>query len=93
VGLLAISDATLGLIGVCVTALASVTAAWLAHRVRRENASQHGTSQQLLGTLADAIDEHGRKLDHVADRVETVASRVDHAHTRIDNHRPRRWFR
>jgi len=99
VGVLAISEGVtlglLGLLGICVTAGASVLAAWLAHRVRRENASQHDTSQQLLGTLADAIDDHGRKLDHVADRIETVASRVDHAHTRIDNHRSRtwRWFR
>ncbi len=83
----------LGLLGICVTAAASVVGAVLSHRVRRENSDQHGESQRLLVTLADKVDEHGHKLDQVADRVEGVAARVDHAHSRIDNHKPRRWFR
>ena len=83
----------LGLLGICVTAAASVVGAVLSHRVRRENSDQHGESQRLLVTLADKVDGHGRKLDQVAERVEGVAARVDHAHSRIDNHRPRRWFR
>lgn len=82
----------LGLLGICVTAGASIVGAWLSHRVRRENTSQHGESQRLLVKLADAVDDHGQKLDHVADRVETVAARVDHAHSRIDNHK-RRWWK
>ncbi len=82
----------LGLLGICVTAAASVVGAFLSHRVRRENSDQHGESQRLLVTLADKVDEHGHKLDQVADRVEGVAARVDHAHSRIDN-RARRWFR
>jgi uncharacterized protein YlxW (UPF0749 family) len=82
----------LGLVGICVTAGASVVGAVLSHRVRRENSDQHGESQRLLVTLADKVDGHGQKLDQVADRVESVAARVDHAHSRIDNHK-RRWFR
>jgi hypothetical protein len=82
----------LGLVGICITAGASIVGAVLSHRVRRENSDQHGQSQQLLATLADKVDDHGLKLDRVADRVEGVAARVDHAHTRIDNHRPRRWW-
>jgi hypothetical protein len=83
----------LGLVGICVTAGASVFGAFLSHRVRRENSDQHGESQRLLVNLADKVDDHGQKLDSVADRVESVAARVDHAHSRIDNHKPRRWFR
>jgi hypothetical protein len=75
-----------------IAAAASVTAAWISSRTRRENASQHGESQRLLVNLADKVDGHGQKLDQVADRVESVAARVDHAHSRIDNHK-RRWFR
>lgn len=77
----------LGFAGVLVTAAASLTAAVLAHRVRQENAQQHGTSQELLSTLATKVDDHGHKLD-------VIASRVDHAHARLDSHkRSRRWFR
>jgi len=83
----------LGLIGVCITAAASITAVVIGQKVRRENSDQHGESQRLLVSLADKVDGHGQKLDCVADRVESVAARVDHAHSRIDNHRPRRWFR
>lgn len=83
----------LGLVGVLITAAASITGAVLSHRVRRENSDQHGQSQELLATLADKVDGHGHKLDQVADRVEGVAARVDHAHSRIDNHRPRRWWK
>lgn len=75
-----------------IAATASVTAAWISSRTRRENASQHGESQRLLVNLADKVDGHGQKVDQLADRVESVASRVDHAHERIDN-KPRRWFR
>jgi exonuclease VII large subunit len=75
-----------------IAAAASVAAAWISSRTRRENASQHGESQRLLVNLADKVDGHGQKLDQVADRVESVAARVDHAHSRIDNHK-RRWFR
>jgi hypothetical protein len=70
--------------GVIVTAGASLTAAVLAHRVRKENADQHGTSQEKLGTLADKIDEHGAKVDDLKNDVQHIAKRVDHAHTRID---------
>lgn len=73
----------LALVGVCVSAGASILAAAVSHRVRRENTSQHGESQRLLVTLADKVDQHGHKLDH-------IAARVDHAHSRIDNS-TRRW--
>jgi uncharacterized protein YlxW (UPF0749 family) len=82
----------IGLIGVCITAAASISAVVIGQKVRRENSDQHGESQRLLVTLADKVDDHGQKLDQVADRVESVAARVDHAHSRIDNHK-RRWFR
>ncbi len=82
----------LGLVGVCITAAASISAVVIGQKVRRENSDQHGESQRLLVTLADKVDGHGQKLDQVADRVESVAARVDHAHSRIDNHK-RRWFR
>jgi hypothetical protein len=83
----------LGLVGVCITAAASISAVVIGQKVRRENSDQHGESQRLLVTLADKVDGHGQKLDTVADRVESVAARVDHAHSRLDNHKPRRWFR
>ena len=83
----------IGLIGVCITAAASISAVVIGQKVRRENSDQHGESQRLLVTLADKVDGHGQKLDTVADRVESVAARVDHAHSRLDNHKPRRWFR
>jgi hypothetical protein len=76
-----------------IAAAASVSAAWISSRTRRENASQHGESQRLLVNLADKVDGHGRKVDQLGDRIESVASRVDHAHSRLDNHKPRRWFR
>ena len=82
----------LGLVGVMISAGASVAAVVIGQKVRRENSDQHGASQVMLGTLADKVDDHGQKLDQVADRVETVAARVDHAHARIDTNRPR-WFR
>jgi len=82
----------LGLVGVCITAAASISAVVIGQKVRRENSDQHGESQRLLVNLADKVDGHGQKLDQVADRVESVAARVDHAHSRIDNHK-RRWFR
>lgn len=82
----------LGLVGVCITAAASISAVVIGQKVRRENSDQHGESQRLLVSLADKVDDHGQKLDQVADRVESVAARVDHAHSRIDNHK-RRWFR
>ncbi len=83
----------LGLVGVCITAAASISAVVIGQKVRRENSDQHGESQRLLVSLADKVDDHGQKLDKVADRVESVAARVDHAHSRLDNHKPRRWFR
>lgn len=90
-GVVALTEAEriglLSLLGVGITASASIAAAWIANRVRRENRSQHGTSQELLSTLAGKVDEHGHKLD-------VIASRVDHAHARLDTHKPRRrWFR
>ena len=88
----ALAAETIGLIGVCITAAASIAAAYVSHRTRQENSQQHGASQQLLSNVAMKVDEHGRKIDKVVDRLDTVAERVDHAHTRIDNHK-RRWFR
>lgn len=82
----ALAEATLVLIGTCVTAVASIVAAAIGIRVRRENSSQHGESREALHRLVGKVDEHGRKLDQ-------IAARVDHAHSRLDNHRSRRWFR
>ena len=83
----------IGLIGVCITAAASISAVVIGQKVRRENSDQHGESQRLLVNLADKVDGHGRKVDQLGERIESVASRVDHAHSRLDNHKPRRWFR
>jgi peptidoglycan hydrolase CwlO-like protein len=76
-----------------IAATASVTAAWISSRTRRENASQHGESQRLLSDLHSAVTGHGDKIDDLRDDVRTVARRVDHAHERIDNtQRRRRWW-
>jgi peptidoglycan hydrolase CwlO-like protein len=76
-----------------IAAAASVTAAWISSRTRRENASQHGESQRLLSDLHSAVTGHGDKIDDLRDDVRTVARRVDHAHERIDNtQRRRRWW-
>lgn len=74
----------LALLGTSLTAVASICAAWLANRVRKENTAQHDTSHALLSTLAYKIDDHGSKLDDLRDDLRHVAQRVDHAHERID---------
>ena len=38
----------LGLVGVCITAAASISAVVIGQKVRRENSDQHGESQRLL---------------------------------------------
>lgn len=83
----------LSLVGVVITASASIAAVVIGQKVRRENASQHGASQDRLDRLTDVVADTGSKVDRLGERVEAVAARVDHAHTRIDNHKPRRWFR
>jgi peptidoglycan hydrolase CwlO-like protein len=76
-----------------IAATASIAAAWISSRTRRENASQHGESQRLLSDLHSAVTGHGDKIDDLRDDVRTVARRVDHAHERIDNtQRRRRWW-
>jgi peptidoglycan hydrolase CwlO-like protein len=97
VGVLAISEGItiglLGLIGVCITAGASIMAVVIGQKVRRENSDQHGESQRLLADLHSAVTGHGDKIDDLRDDVRTVARRVDHAHERIDNtQRRRRWW-
>lgn len=76
----------LALTGTALTATASIVAAWLSHRVRKENTQQHDVSQQKLDVLAYKIDDHGDKIDQLADDVRHVHQRVDHAHERIDRH-------
>jgi peptidoglycan hydrolase CwlO-like protein len=83
----------LGLVGVCITAAASISAVVIGQKVRRENSDQHGESQRLLSDLHSAVTGHGDKIDDLRDDVRTVARRVDHAHERIDNtQRRRRWW-
>jgi hypothetical protein len=77
----------LALLGTTLTAVASISAAWLANRVRKENSAQHDTSHALLSTLAVKIDDHGHKIDGMAGDLRHITARVDHAHERID----RRW--
>lgn len=74
----------LALLGTSLTAAASIAAAWLANRVRKENSAQHDTSHALLSTLAFKIDDHGQKLDRVHADLQHITARVDHAHDRID---------
>lgn len=74
----------LALLGTSLTAVASICAAWLANRVRKENSAQHDTSHALLSTLAFKIDDHGQKLDRVHSDLQHITARVDHAHDRID---------
>ena len=77
----------LALIGTALTASASITAAFLSHRVRKENTEQHDVSQQKLDQLSGKIDDHGYKIDGMAGDLRHITARVDHAHERID----RRW--
>ena len=74
----------LALLGTSMTAVASISAAWLANRVRKENSAQHDTSHALLSTLAFKIDDHGDKLERVHTDLQHITARVDHAHDRID---------
>jgi hypothetical protein len=74
----------LALLGTSLTAIASICAAWLANRVRKENSAQHDTSHALLSTLAYKIDDHGHKLERVHTDLQHITARVDHAHDRID---------
>ena len=100
-GLLAISEGItlglLGLLGVCITAAASITGAVIAHRVKRENSSQHGEVHGQLSRLATSVESQTSKIDNLRDDVadvktdlHTLSKRVDHAHERIDH---QSWLR
>ena len=87
----------LGLVGVVITAAASITAALIAHRVKRENKDQHGEVHAQLTTLTSSVETQHHKVDSlrgdIADvkvDVHTLAKRVDHAHERIDH---QSWLR
>ena len=99
--LLAISDGVtlgiFGLIGVCITAAASITGAVIAHRVKRENSTQHGEVHGQLSKLTSSVESQHHKIDTLRDDiadvkgdVHTLAKRVDHAHERIDH---QSWLR
>jgi peptidoglycan hydrolase CwlO-like protein len=82
----------LGLVGVCVTAAASITGALIAHRVKRENSAQHGEVHGQLSRLASSVESQTGKIDNLREDigdlkgdVHTLAKRVDHAHERIDH--------
>lgn len=94
--LIALSEAErlgiLGLVGVCITAAASITGAVIANRVKRDNSRQHGEVHTQLQTLAGSVDTQTHKIEglrtdvaDVKDSVHTLAKRVDHAHERIDH--------
>ena len=99
--LIALSEAErlgiLGLVGVCITAAASVTGAVIAGRVKRDNAQQHGEVHGQLTRLATSVESQTGKIENlredvadVRDSVHTLAKRVDHAHERIDH---QSWLR
>jgi hypothetical protein len=82
----------LGLVGVCVTAAASITGAWIAHRVKKENSTQHSEVHGQLSRLAFNVESQTGKIDNLREDiadvkgdVHTLAKRVDHAHERIDH--------
>ncbi len=99
--LIALSEAErlgiLGLVGVCITAAASVTGAVIASRVKRDNAAQHSQVGAHLSNLTSTVESQTHKIDNlrediadVKDNVHTLAKRVDHAHERIDH---QSWLR
>ena len=82
----------LGLLGVCITAAASITGALIAHRVKRDNATQHTQVGTHLSTLTSTVESQTHKIDNLREDiadvkgdVHTLAKRVDHAHERIDH--------
>lgn len=82
----------LGLLGVCITAAASITGALIAHRVKRDNAAQHTQVGTHLSTLTSTVESQTHKIDNLREDiadvkgdVHTLAKRVDHAHERIDH--------
>lgn len=100
-GLLAISEGVtvglLGLAGVCITAVASITAAVIAHRAKQSNSAQHGEVNNQLTKLAGSVETAAHKIDSlrgdvadVKEDLHTLAKRVDHAHERIDH---QSWLR
>jgi outer membrane murein-binding lipoprotein Lpp len=87
----------LALVGVCVTAAASVTAAVIAHRTKRENSDQHQGVHAQLSRVASSVETQSEKIDGLRDDIAAVrdsahliAKRVDHAHERIDH---QSWLR
>lgn len=87
----------LGLVGVCITAAASIIGAVIAHRVKRDNATQHSQVGTHLSTLSSKVESQTHKIDNLREDiaevkgdVHTLAKRVDHAHERIDH---QSWFR
>lgn len=95
-GLLAISEGVtlgiFGLIGVCITAAASITAAVIAHRAKQSNSTQHGEVNNQLTKLAGSVETAAHKIDSlrgdvadVKEDLHTLSKRVDHAHERIDH--------
>ena len=82
----------LGLLGVCITAAASITGAVIAQRVKRDNATQHTQVGTHLSTLTSTVESQTHKIDNLREDiadvkgdVHTLAKRVDHAHERIDH--------
>ena len=82
----------LGLLGVCITAAASITGAVIAQRVKRDNVAQHTQVGAHLSTLTSTVESQTHKIDNLREDiadvkgdVHTLAKRVDHAHERIDH--------
>ena len=93
----AVTIGLLGLLGVCITAAASITGAIIAHRVKRDNSNQHGEVHTQLTRLASNVESQSGKIDNLREDVadvksdlHTLAKRVDHAHDRLDH---QSWLR
>lgn len=74
--LLAITEAgAVAVVGATITATASIIAAWIAHRTRTENSTQHADNKQ---TMTSGLEDLAKSVGEVGGKVDTLHDRIDH---------------
>lgn len=89
--LLAITEAgAVAVVGAAITATASIVAAWIAHRTRSENSTQHADNKETMKSglqdLVKSVGEVGGKVDTLHDRITHLDGKHDTLAEKLHKH-------
>ena len=84
---LGIADAAFAaIVAAAIAAAGGIASAYLSHKTRSENSTQHGESQRRLEELNDSVKETGGKVDGLAHRIDQLDGKHDDLSEKVHRH-------